>query len=97
VHFYSNCDVTRRLPGCEIAREKLQAEILAHADLTDEQLVAAGRSSSIEYAPKRITAGALTVGFMKALGFERVRSLKVDLADGILVDPDYWPSARGRQ
>lgn len=94
VHFYSNCEITKQLPGCEITREKLQAEILAHADLTDEQLVATGRAGSIEYASKRITAGALTVGFMKALEFERVRSLKVDMADGILVDPDYWCQSR---
>ena len=90
VHFYSNCEVTKQPPGCEITREKLQADILAHADLNDEQLVAAGRASSVAYASKRITAGALTVGFMKAFAFQRVRSLKVDMADGILIDSDYW-------
>ncbi len=90
VHFYSNCEITKQLPGCEFTREKLQAAILDHADLKDEQLIAHGRASSVEYAFKRITAGALTVGFMKALGFEHVRSLKIDMADGILVNPDYW-------
>ena len=91
VHYYSNCEVTKRPPGCEITREDLQKELLNHAHFTDEQLVAAGRAGSAKYAPKRITAGALTSGFMKAFGFERVRSLKVDMADGILVDAKYWP------
>jgi len=53
-------------------------------------LVATGRASSLKYASKRITAGTLTVGFMKAFGFERVRSLKINMADGILIDPGYW-------
>jgi len=91
VHYYSNCEVTRQSAGCEITRQGLQSDIFAHAHLTDEQLVAAKRAASIEYASKRITAGALTVGFMTAFRFERVRSLKVAVADGILINPGYWP------
>ena len=91
VHYYSNCEVTKQSAGCEITREGLQSDILNHAHLTDEQLVAAGRADSTKYAPKRITAGTLTVGFMKAFGFDRLRSLKVDMADGILINPAYWP------
>jgi hypothetical protein len=90
VHYYSNCEVTRQSPGCEITREDLQKDILDNAHLTDAQLVAAGRASSINYASKRITAGALTIGFMNALRFERVRSINVSMADGILIAPDYW-------
>lgn len=90
VHYYSNCEVTKQSPGCEVTRQNLKTDILAHAHLTDAELVGAGRAGSIEYASKRITAGALTIGFMNALGFERVRSLKVDMADGILINPKYW-------
>jgi len=90
VHYYSNCEVTKQSPGCAITREALQRDILDHAHLTDAELVAAGRASSVNYASKRITAGTLTIGFMNALGFERVRSMKVDMADGILIRPDYW-------
>jgi len=90
VHVYSNCEVTNQSPECDVDRDELQAEIMAHADLTDEQLVEAGRASRLTYASKRITAGALTVGFMKAFGFQRVRSLKINMADGVLVDSVYW-------
>ena len=90
VHYYSNCGVTKQSSGCEITWESLQQDILDHGHLTDAKLIAAGRADSIKYAPKRITAGALTVGFMKALGFERVRSEKISMADGILITPGYW-------
>ena len=90
VHVYSNCEVTNQSPECEVDRDELQAAIMAHADLTDEQLVEVGRASRLAYASKRITAGALTVGFMEAFGFPRVRSLKINMADGILVDSAYW-------
>ena len=90
VHVYSNCEVTKKSPECDVDRDELQAEIMAHADLTDEQLVEAGRASSLTYASKRITVGALTVGFMKAFGFQRVRSLKINMADSVLVDSAYW-------
>ena len=90
VHYYSNCEVTKQSPGCEITRGNLQKDILDHAHLTDAELVAAGRAGSIKYASKRITAAALTIGFMNALEFDRVRSVKVNMADGILITPDYW-------
>jgi hypothetical protein len=55
-----------------------------------KQLVAAGRAGSLVFAPKRITGGALSVGFMKALGVEQIRSLEIGTADAILTEPDYW-------
>lgn len=90
VHFYSNCEITHQSPGCELSKERLRADIFTHAELTDQQLVDAGRASNVNFASKRITGGALTVGFMQALGIERVRSLKINMADGILVAPAYW-------
>jgi exopolyphosphatase/guanosine-5'-triphosphate,3'-diphosphate pyrophosphatase len=92
VHYYSNCEITHQSPGCQVTRQRLQADILDHAHLNDAELVATGRAGSIEYAPKRITAGALTVGFMNALGIDRVRSAKIDMADGILISSEYWLS-----
>ena len=90
VHYYSNCEVTKQSSGCEFTRERLQQDILDHGHLTDAELITAGRADDIKYAPKRITAGALTVGYMKAFGLEGVRSKKVSMADGILITADYW-------
>ncbi len=92
VHFYSNCEVMNRFSGdgCRFGRDELLDQISSNAHLTDEQLVEMGLSASIDYAPYRISGGALTVGFMQAIGLESVRSLRVDMSDGILIDAAYW-------
>ncbi len=92
VHFYSNCEVMKRFAsdGCRYGREELRDQISANSHLTDAELVQNGLSASIDYAPYRISGGALTVGFMQVIGLEFVRSLKVDMSDGILIDAAYW-------
>ena len=92
VHFYSNCEVMTRLTGdgCRFGREELLHQISTNSHLTDSQLVGNGLSASIDYAPYRISNGALTGGFMQAIGLDSVRCLKVDMSDGILIDPTYW-------
>ena len=101
VHFYSNCEVLRRFSegGCQYGRAELTAAITTAAHLTDAQLVAEGRSAEMDFAPYRVTGGALTVGFMRALGIDKVRTMRVNMCDGILVLPRYWtmtPSDRAR-
>ena len=92
VHFYSNCELVRKFSseGCRFTRDELFARILADAGLSDEQLFAAGVCGSLEFCPYRITNGALTVGFMKVLGFERILTMKINMANGILLSTEHW-------
>ena len=51
--------------------------------LTDEELGG-------KYAPTDISNLALVLGFMKALNINKIRTLKANMAHGILIYPKYW-------
>ncbi len=92
VHYFSNCELMVRFSedGCSFTHEELRGQARRHAHLTDRELVEAGLSASIEFAPFGISGAALTVGVMNAVNIEQVRTIEVDMSDGILVDPDFW-------
>lgn len=92
VHFSSNCEFTKRFSanGCMFSRDELRNQAYRYADLNDNELVDGGFSASIEFAPFRVSGAALTVGYMNVLGIESVRAVKLDMAEGILVDPSFW-------
>ncbi|OFW23158.1 MAG: hypothetical protein A3H27_10410 [Acidobacteria bacterium RIFCSPLOWO2_02_FULL_59_13] len=94
VHFFSNCEFMRRFSadGCAFTRDELLDQLYRYAYLTDRELVEAGLSATLEFAPYRVSGAALTLGFMNAFGIEKIRAIKVDMGDGILIDPDFWDS-----
>ncbi len=99
VHFYSNCEVMRRFSadGCAFTRDELRDQAFRSAYLTDRELVEAGHSATLEFAPFRVSGAALTVGFMNAFGIERVRAIEAHMGHGILIDPDFWDSPKGNR
>jgi exopolyphosphatase/guanosine-5'-triphosphate,3'-diphosphate pyrophosphatase len=99
VHYYSNCELMRRFDaeGCTFTRGELLSQVRRHAPLTHRELVDRGCASTIEYAGFRVPGALLTLGFMNAFGIESVRAIKVDMADGILTDPNFWSPRRQRR
>ncbi len=94
VHFFSNCEFMRRFSaeGCAFTRDELRDQAYRYAHLTDREIVDAGLSASIEFAPFRVSGAALTVGFMNAFGIDGIRAIQVDMGEGILIDSDFWGS-----
>ena len=92
VHFNSNCEFLRRFSGdgCEFTRQELLDQAYRYAHLTDQELFERGFSATLDFAPYRVSGAALTLGFMNALGIDRVRAIKVEMGDGILIDPAFW-------
>lgn len=46
-----------------------------------------------QYADTDISNLAFVLGYMKALGVDQVRSLEVNLTNGVFLQPQYWPKA----
>jgi exopolyphosphatase/guanosine-5'-triphosphate,3'-diphosphate pyrophosphatase len=92
VHFSSNCELLQRYSadGCEFTREELLNQARRFANLTDRELVENRLSATLGFAPFRVSGAALTVGFMNALGIDRVRAIEVNMAGGILLESDFW-------
>ncbi|MEE8349167.1 MAG: hypothetical protein V3R94_06340 [Acidobacteriota bacterium] len=101
VHFNSNCEFLRRFSsdGCEFTRQELLDQAYRYAHLTDQELFMEGLSASLAFAKGRVSGAALTLGFMNALGIDRVRAIKVDMGDGILIDQEFWarPEEQARE
>ncbi len=94
-HFWSNCEFLRRFSadGCTFTREELLNQAQRLAALTDHELVEQGLSATLDFAPFRVSGAALTVGFMNALGMDKIRAIEVNMAGGILLESDFWMGA----
>jgi exopolyphosphatase/pppGpp-phosphohydrolase len=85
-----NCEFLHRLPGCSFTKDELEEQAHRYGHLTDRELVDAGLSAGLAFAPFRVSAAALTVGFMNTFGIQKMRTMKVDMGEGILLNPDFW-------
>ncbi len=78
VHFYSIRNQTGKNPY--YTQNDLLNALLERSKLTDKQVGG-------EYASTDVTNLALVLGYMQALGIERVHPMKVNMAHGILLSP----------
>jgi len=99
VHYFSNCEFMRRFSadGCAFTRKELLDQTYRYAHLTDRELVEAGLSATLEFAPFRVSGAALTMGFMNAFGIGTVRAVETHMGHGILIEPDFWGSGNGNR
>ena len=82
-------DRPARERGAACAREQLEIGV-------DELLAKRDEEIGGDYASTQISDRLLIVGFMRALGVDRVLLADVDLTDGLLFEAEYWPSQRGQ-
>jgi exopolyphosphatase/guanosine-5'-triphosphate,3'-diphosphate pyrophosphatase len=92
VHFYSNCEVTKRFTpeGCRFSLEDLISTINKTAELNDRELMEQGHASSSDFVRYRVIGALLTAGFMRQLGIEQVQTLQVNMSNGMLLNPEFW-------
>lgn len=70
--------------GKRFRLDDLETAFRRSSGLTDAQLGGTSHASDV-------TNLALVLGMMRSLGISEVTSLNVNLADGLLVTPEYWP------
>ena len=66
----------------------LEKLLMSRRGLTDDRIGG-------DYAATEVTNAVLVLGFMKALGINRVEPLNVTLSDGLLVDPEFSSARSG--
>jgi exopolyphosphatase / guanosine-5'-triphosphate,3'-diphosphate pyrophosphatase len=64
-------------------KEKLQNALEARLELSDKEIGG-------NYAATDVSNLILVLGFMEKLGIKEVVPVNVNLADGVLIDPQYW-------
>jgi len=82
VHYYA---VPEQIGGREpfYTREDVQAAVEKWTAQPDEAFES-------EYASSRLTNLILVLGYMNALGIDKVSPLKVNQTEGLLVSPEFW-------
>ena len=85
VIYYNTCsNIPGKKKGCSFTAGELERSIARKLGKSDEEL------GGGKFVDESVTNPILVLGFMKALGIEKMQTLKVSMANGVLIDELFW-------